>query len=513
MTAPARRFRSRATEPTERGIELGTAHGTEIRTCIAAYQRLFDDAAGTAVDLEYWGSLAWASITACAPALAREIAGIASGARVSVNSVAAINARTEILAAVGATTAGECSTVVALHDDAAPTAVQAWDWYSELAQSWFVWEIPHADGRLTTTVTEYGIVGKIGVNDRGLGVHFNILHHDADGVGIGAPVHVLARKVLDDAADLNQALLTLAAASVSASSSLTLVAARDGESAAVSVELNPAGVGYALPDSAGLLVHTNHFLQAAAAQGHDTELRNGPDTVVRYDMLRRRLAGRHDIGVNEVVAALNSHLLGGGATCCHPDRGLPATSHFATLATVVLDVEHGTLAAHDGGPCTFESPAPEQFPATEDPTTEHTETTMLKLKRIDNMDILTTDVDRLVEFYHGTLGLGFHLPYEKDEEWAAIDMGNLTLYIFKSEVGEHAPRRTAINADNAPGYDSIAFEIENLDEAVSELDGKVEWVDEEVQWKHPSGAWYRYRPFFDPDGNMLYVTEPHRADA
>ena len=30
---------------------------------------------------------------------------------------------------------------------------------------------------------------------------------------------------------------------------------------------------------------------------------------------------------------------------------------------------------------------------------------MPKLKRIDNMDILSRDVDRLVEFYHGTLGL------------------------------------------------------------------------------------------------------------
>src|SRR5215468_4162223 len=123
---------------------------------------------------------------------------------------------------------------------------------------------------------------------------------------------------------------------------------------------------------------------------------------------------------------------------------------------------------------------------------------MPKLKRIDNMDILSRDVDRLVEFYHGTLGLPFHLPYEKDEEWAAINMGNVTLYIFKSQVGEHAPRRTAVNPDNAPGYDSIAFQVE--------------WVDERIEWKHPNGTWYRYRPFFDPDGNMLYITEPHIAE-
>ncbi len=136
---------------------------------------------------------------------------------------------------------------------------------------------------------------------------------------------------------------------------------------------------------------------------------------------------------------------------------------------------------------------------------------MLNLKRIDNMDILTKDVDRLAQFYLGTLGLKPHFPYVKEEEWVSIDLGNLTLYIFKSEKGEHEPLRTEINADNAPGYDSMAFEVDDLDEAEAELEGMVDWVSDRVEWHHPNGAWYRYRPFFDPDGNMIYITEPHRA--
>ena len=143
---------------------------------------------------------------------------------------------------------------------------------------------------------------------------------------------------------------------------------------------------------------------------------------------------------------------------------------------------------------------------------------MLKLARIDNMDILTHDVQALVDFYHGVLGLPFHLPYEPSddpaEQWAAIDAGNLTIYIFRCLPGEHAPKRTEVNLDNVPGYDSFAFHVEDLDQALAELDGRVEWVTEEIiTWKHPSGTWYRYRPFYDPDGNMLYVTEPHPAGA
>lgn len=137
---------------------------------------------------------------------------------------------------------------------------------------------------------------------------------------------------------------------------------------------------------------------------------------------------------------------------------------------------------------------------------------MLKLKRIDNMDILTPDVQRLVDFYHGLLGLPFFLPYQPEESWAALDTGNLTLYIFHTRNTTANPHRTAVNLEDPPGFDSFAFEVEDLDAAVAALDGKVRWVTERpIEWHHPSGTHYRYRPFFDPDGNMLYVTEPHKA--
>src|SRR4029078_1297486 len=155
------------------------------------------------------------------PTLAQEIAGIAEGAGLPITSIAAINARTEVLAAVGGD-AHECSTVVRLRDGQAPVSVQAWDWYAGLADLWLVWEIPHAHGGHTTTVTEYGIGGKIGRKHPGLGIHFNILHHAEDGAKIGVPVHVLARAILDDARDLNQAMNCVSAAACSPLTALHL---------------------------------------------------------------------------------------------------------------------------------------------------------------------------------------------------------------------------------------------------------------------------------------------------
>jgi catechol 2,3-dioxygenase-like lactoylglutathione lyase family enzyme len=135
---------------------------------------------------------------------------------------------------------------------------------------------------------------------------------------------------------------------------------------------------------------------------------------------------------------------------------------------------------------------------------------MLKLKRIDNLDILCRDLEAVATFYHDTLGLEFFLPYQPELGWAALSAGNLTMYLFQTDAGDHAPRRTAVNEENPPGLDSIAFDVDDLDEALAALEGRVIWAHHEViTWKHPSGIWYRYRPFYDPEGNMVYVTEPH----
>jgi len=137
----------------------------------------------------------------------------------------------------------------------------------------------------------------------------------------------------------------------------------------------------------------------------------------------------------------------------------------------------------------------------------------IKLRRIDNMDIFTRDLARLVAFYSETLGLHFFLPYTAGQKWAAIDFGNLTVYIFQVDQGEHPPRRTVATSEY-PGLASFAFEVDNLEAAMRALDGKVEWMRDKPEiWRHPSGTYYRYRSFYDPDGNMMYITEPHKVAA
>ncbi|WP_218585475.1 C45 family peptidase [Pseudomonas sp. R5(2019)] len=343
-------FRSTVTDPHGRGREFGECHAAQIRASVEAYRGLFQRTAGGAVDLLQLGSEALAQIAAFAAPLHTEILGMAEGSGVDAREIGAINARTEILAFLSVKLRGECSTV-AFVDPAlpAPITVQTWDWYSQFASQWLVWEIPHADGRFTTTVTEYGIVGKIGVNNRGLGVHFNILHHALDGQRMGVPVHVAARWMLDSQRDINDALQLLAGADFSASSSLTVLASKAGEAAAISVEIYPEGPAFVFPGADGLLVHTNHFLDARAARG-DTEWGVYPDTLLRHHVLTRRLQNRRDLNVAAITEAMNSHLGSTGAVCCHPDPNSSA-DQYQTLVTVAIDVAAGTLNALAGGPC------------------------------------------------------------------------------------------------------------------------------------------------------------------
>jgi isopenicillin-N N-acyltransferase-like protein len=325
-------------------------HRDEVVGTVAAYRRLFQARALGPFDVDAWSERAWHRIRRLAPEPAAEIRGIADGAGLPVSHLAGINARTELLAIANPTGVNECSTVVSLAPGRPPVAVQTWDWYDAMADLWLHWTIPHPDGRVVETVTEYGILGKIGVNRSGVGVLFNMLHHAADRAAgqreIGYPVHLLSRRILDEAEDLGQARKIAYAAPTSASTSLTLVDGSEGE--AVSVELFPGGPGWVEPAD-GLLVRTNHFVSDEGAEGclADTI---GPGSRIRRHTLLSTFAHRLPRTVDDVVAAMLDHRDVGGV-CAHPDRsGDPLLSH-KTLATVSVDTAHGRLRVAAGGPC------------------------------------------------------------------------------------------------------------------------------------------------------------------
>jgi isopenicillin-N N-acyltransferase-like protein len=244
--------RSAERDPGARGRALGLAHGDAVAANVAFYERLIP------------GLASYASSVELGKELVAEIEGMASGAGVSVESLLAMQARTELLGG------SECSLI------GRPGRVeQNWDWYPEVVP--LVWVVEQGRGRWFCTLTEAGMIGKIGVSSAGLCFGLNLLHCSLDGGLRGVPVHVLLRTLLGSAESFDDAVAVLRVATVSASSCITVGSADD----VVAVELSPGGASVVRRDP---LLHTNHFLAGPPA-GEDVEVT--ADTLGRLDALTR----------------------------------------------------------------------------------------------------------------------------------------------------------------------------------------------------------------------------------
>jgi isopenicillin-N N-acyltransferase-like protein len=126
------------------------------------------------------------------------------------------------------------------------------------------------------------------------------------------------------------------------------------------------------------------------------------------------------------------------------------------------------------------------------------------LGRLDNIDVLVADLERMAPFYRDVLGLPLLFPYVREDGWAGFQAGDVSIYLI--EVGGDAPTRRVPGAGPA-GIESFAFAVDDLDAAIADLDqAGVEWAAEVVE-----SEWYRYRSFYDPEGNVLHVTVPDRG--
>jgi isopenicillin-N N-acyltransferase-like protein len=344
-----RRFTTTETDPYARGLALGRFGSEQIAQNVASYSELFRVVGVDREDLPGLGRSGFERIAEWAPPLAEELRGQAEGAGLEVWELGLLNARTEILATVGAMGEGECSTSVHAPTTGPPRTLQTWDWHDVSNDETLVVSAPGSAGREVRYFTEFGILGKIGVNGSGLGVHFNILNHTDDGDGIGVPVHAVARAIIDRARTIDDAVAIARSASVSASTVLTVVSYRDGATRSACIELSSGGTSVVYPTD-DFLLHTNHFLDGGLARGEMV-----PETSNTYPRLshledRRVLLSSAD-PVSRTVGML-VHESDGAPVCCHADPALSFEHRWQTLLTIALDVEGTHLEFHEGGPCT-----------------------------------------------------------------------------------------------------------------------------------------------------------------
>ncbi len=334
----------------DRGVAFGRAHAEAVHRTVTAYERLFREAKELdAPAIRSYGEGVLTQLGRAWPEAAEEITAIAIGAGVDEATLTAINARTELLAGA---TPPECSTIGVLPQRSGDGTLlaQNWDWHPDLAHSLVVWTVVEPDGGWSSTMTEAGILAKIGLNSRGLGLCLNILGTSLDGGTGGIPVHVLMRLILQRCDDVASVEALLETSELTASSCLTVGSPAGGDGMLASYELSPAGIGRVAPED-GVLVHTNHFLQLPKG-AEDLYLRDWPDTLARLEELDERLRrGRRHVDADAVKQALRSHRAGLIAVCCHDPANERYTDRQESLASACLHLDELRFELSHGPPC------------------------------------------------------------------------------------------------------------------------------------------------------------------
>ncbi len=306
------------------------------------------------------------TIEALDPQLLQEMQGLAEGSGLALAEILALHCRTEILPpsflgdeplqaqqALMANRAaglpdwldaldprlaeGEC-TAMAVAPEAALQGhtwlAQNWDWLGRQRQALVLAQGTSSAGCCFITLTEGGMLAKIGMNQHGFALGLNILRSHDDGHGPGVPVHVLLRHLLglESVAAAREELGRIGRTLGFGAASNIPCADAHGEVACF--EMAPADWAEQ-PPRERVVGHTKHFvceplLPAQAPMGVtlssqprlDTAARHGQGAPLDLDKLQTFLRDESD-----------GHL----SICRSPDPTLPPEGRVESVAGIVMN--------------------------------------------------------------------------------------------------------------------------------------------------------------------------------
>lgn len=328
--------------PFERGCAYGEQARDRVGRSLANYARLFAFVGLPWEEAQQRAAPYRDVIGRFDSALLEEMEGIARGAGRPFGEILALNARTEVMPPSFLTGAdlGEC-TAVAVAPRASASGgtllAQNWDWVGSQRESMVLLRVREGGAPAFVTLTEAGMLAKIGLNAAGFGVCLNILRSVFDGGEPGIPVHVLLRALLArasvrDAVEFSTKLAL-------GGSSNVLCADKGGDIA--SLELSPRGVRV-LQGEGGTLCHTNHYLHPEAA-GWQAEIAPNLSTHPRLERALAHVALRPKHGVEDLKRLLRDESDGLPSVCRNPDLSLPADAQLETVASVIMELDRGLM--------------------------------------------------------------------------------------------------------------------------------------------------------------------------
>jgi len=258
-----------------------------------------------------------------------EIDAIAEASGLAPWQLYALNARTEILNA----RVPECT---ALYFQQTRVLGQNWDWFRTLENLVVLIKYKYPNGRTLLTLTEPGMLAKIGLNNCGIGLCLNFLvsEHELDGV----PVHVLTRAILE-ASDLAEARRTITGSGFGKSSHFLTA---DDQGDCYSIEF-AGGNSYEVQSESGCLIHTNHCI-AENAQSMDV-----PTSVPRLSQACAWMSRINDYNRQDMTDVLLDDSAGPESINApyHPEAQLGGLD-VGTCATLVMELSERRMHIKKG---------------------------------------------------------------------------------------------------------------------------------------------------------------------
>ncbi len=278
-----------------------------------------------------------------------EMAGLAAGCDLPLAAVLALNARSE-LTLTGNTPWAECTAVAVAPEasaDGNTWLAQNWDWVGRQREALILLRIRQPGRPSVVMITEAGLVGKIGLNEAGVGVCLNALF--VPEVRVGVPVHIVLRGILN-ATSLPAAVAAVTGTGVAGAANFLI---GDAQGELIDLEVLPS-VCTPLHPEQGFLIHTNHLLLPRDFR-LDRGLQALPDSVVRFGRARRLLTLQRTregkLSLPDIQAILADHVGYPSSICRHPDPERQEMFRLETVCSVVMNLAKRKLLVAFGNPC------------------------------------------------------------------------------------------------------------------------------------------------------------------
>jgi isopenicillin-N N-acyltransferase-like protein len=250
-----------------------------------------------------------------------EIEGIAAGAEVDPLWIYALNSRSEMMN----TFTNEC-TAIYFKDTA--LLGQNWDWAKELEKLALILRIKSEDKPEILMMSEPGIIGKIGLNSKGVGVCLNFL--DSGQVCKGVPVHILLRAILDSPT-IEEAIKRINLFKRGKSANILIGDAQGGYK-----DLEFANHQIYEPKSdSKVFLHTNHYL---INEELNVDLEILANSFARYERALQMVQPFEDNSLEGMKRILLDQT-GGDMPICRPYVPNPNIGNAGTVCSIIMDLK------------------------------------------------------------------------------------------------------------------------------------------------------------------------------